>query len=740
MARLLITFILCWCGLSFAVTPGLDSRAIVGAYLNGALPSTAANAMPALLSQTGAFSDMATRTPIAGLVPYELNSPLWTDGALKSRFIALPYDGTANSPTITFAPTGSWVFPNGTVIVKNFDMVVDEQNNTVRRLETRLLVRNADGTLRGATYKWNPAQTEATRVDTAGGELEVITITGPTGTTRTQGYFYPDPDQCLRCHNTNAGLVLGIRTAQLNRDLLYTQTGRTDNQLHTFSSLGMFNTALPDTSTYPQLDKMAAVTETTATLEHRVRSYLSSNCGHCHRGRDSQGILIGEGTLFDARFETPILSQNIVSNGGFGALIRRNLAASRLYVRDSITVVPFAPPPLPGQGPMPPIARNIPDPDLLATYDAWVNDPYDIVLVQAQTQNAVFVTFSRPFESLSATNPANYSLNNGASVLQAAVHEDYGSTIVLTTTPLSSGITYSLAVNRVKEFAPPQNPIWPNTVAMFSALPATVPGAPTITSTQAADGRVTLLFSAPPLNGGAPISSYNARCTVGAITITAFSGSLSITVTGLTNGIAYSCSVTATNAVGTGPASNSLSVTPIAPVAPKLSQVMSQKIHGLAGAFDLQIDVPQSSNGPTVEPRASGSGHTVIFRFDIPITVPGDVTLVQSSPAGGATATALASGQDVRVTLTGVTDNQRVTISLAAINGVPNASASATIGFLIGDVNNTRAVNSSDILGVKARAGQAISTTNFMFDVNASGRIDAADLSVVRARSGLTLP
>ena len=731
MARLLITFILCWCGLSLAVTPGLDSRAIVGAYLNSALPSTAANAMPDRLSQTGTFSDMATRTPIAGLVPYELNSPLWTDGALKSRFIALPYDGTANSPTITFAPTGSWVFPNGTVIVKNFDMVVDEQNNTVRRLETRLLVRNADGTLRGATYKWNPAQTEAARVDTAGGELEVITITGPTGTTRTQGYFYPDPDQCLRCHNTNAGLVLGIRTAQLNRDLLYTQTGRTDNQLHTFSSLGMFNTSLPDTSTYPQLDKMAAVTETTATLEHRVRSYLSSNCGHCHRGPGN-----GEGPLFDARFETPILSQNLVSNGGFGALIRRNLAASRLFVRDSIAVIPYSPPPFPG--PMPPIARNIPDPDLLATYDAWVNAAYDIASVSVLSPTQVRVQFNRAVEPSSAMDYANYALDNSATISQTTLIDP--SVVLLTTSPLSGSTSYKVTVNRVREMAAPQNPIWPNTVAMFSAPPATVPGAPTITSTQAADGRVTLLFSAPLLNGGAPITSYTARCTADAITITAFSGSLSITVTGLTNGIAYSCSVTATNAVGTGPPSSAVVVTPIVPTIPVLQSVVSTKAHGIAGTFELLIDIPQGANGPTVEPRGGGGGHSILFRFDIPITSPGNVTLVQSAPAGGATASAVATGNDVRVTLFGVTDNQRVTISLAGINGVAGAAASATIGFLPGDVNNSRAVNSSDILGVKARAGQAISTTNFMFDVNASGRIDAADLSVVRARSGLKLP
>ena len=732
MRRVLAFLLFCCCGLTYAVTPGLDSRVVIDAYLDGVLPMNAFGAgsgpMPPMLSQTGAFSSTVTRTPHPGLVPYELNSPLWTDGAIKSRFIALPFNGTAGSAgssQIGFSTTGSWTFPNGTVIVKNFDMVVDERAgavNPLRRLETRLLVRNADGTLRGATYKWNAAETDAVRVDVP--TVEIITVTQANGSTRTPSYLYPGPDQCLRCHNTNAGMILGIKTAQLNGDLHYTQTNRTDNQLHTFSSLGMLNTPLPDTATYPQYAKMAAVTDTTATLENRVRSYLASNCGHCHRPG-------GEGPSYDARYDTPILQQNIVSNGVPGMLIRRDLPNSKIYIRDAVSVIPMAPPPIPG--PMPPIARSIPDTNLLATYDAWVNHAYDIAAVTAPSRTLVRVQFNRAVEPLSAVDPANYVIDNGATVSQATLDAD-PSVVLLTTSPLSGSGSYTVTINRVKEAAAPQNPIWPNTVAAFVAPAATTPGAPSITTTQVGNGQVTLAFTAPASNGGAPITNYTASCTPGPITVSN-QGMLNITVTGLTNGTIYNCTVTAINSVGPGPASGAVSVTPITPAVPVLTAVVSQKIHGSAGTFELPIAVLPL----TVESRAIGAGHVIGFRFDIAITSPGNVTLTQTSPAGGAVASAVANGNDVKVTLTGVTDNQQVTISLANINGNQNATASASLGFLVGDINNSRSVNASDIIGLKARSGLPTTTANFKFDVDTSGSVNASDISAVKARSGLAL-
>ena len=94
-------------------------------------------------------------------------------------------------------------------------------------------------------------------------------------------------------------------------------------------------------------------------------------------------------------------------------------------------------------------------------------------------------------------------------------------------------------------------------------------------------------------------------------------------------------------------------------------------------------------------------------------------------------------GNDVIVNLPSVPNNSRVLIALTGVNG--NVGAATAIGFLVGDVNNTRSVNSSDISGVKARSGQATTALNFMFDLNLSGAINSSDISTVKAQSGLVL-
>ncbi|MEQ1516516.1 MAG: dockerin type I domain-containing protein, partial [Usitatibacteraceae bacterium] len=102
-------------------------------------------------------------------------------------------------------------------------------------------------------------------------------------------------------------------------------------------------------------------------------------------------------------------------------------------------------------------------------------------------------------------------------------------------------------------------------------------------------------------------------------------------------------------------------------------------------------------------------------------------------------ATSTFSGNDVVVTLAGVPDNSRAGVSITNVNNA-GINVSASVGFLIGDVNNTRSANSSDISGVKARSGQTTNASNFKFDVNANGSVNSSDISAVKARSGFTLP
>ena len=443
-------------GLSYAALPaGLDGRANIAAYLDDALPKTTAGSMPPLLSQTGAYSNLSARTPHAGLIPYAGNSALWTDASLKSRFIGLPYDGTAGAPKIGFAPTGAWTFPDGTVFVKNFDLVVDERvgaANPVRRLETRILVRLVNGGIRGATYKWRPDNSDADIVPN--GLNESVTITEANNTTRTQTWAYPSPAQCLICHNAEAGLVLGVKTAQQNGDYTYPATGRTDNQLHTFHHLGMFDQAIADPpSSYT---RMVDVLDTSATMEDRVKSYQDANCAHCHRPD-------GRGPLFDMRYESPILAPvganriPIVANSGEDGLVRRNILNSSIHARDGSV----------GAGQMPPLARNVPDQRILALHDQWVNYAYDVLSVTRLTVNSVRLKFNRAVEAVTANSATNYAFSGGVTVSQAVQGTD-PSEVVLTTSTLAASTAYSVTVNRVKEAQAPQNPIWPNTQFQFT--------------------------------------------------------------------------------------------------------------------------------------------------------------------------------------------------------------------------------------------------------------------------------
>ena len=175
------------------------------------------------------------------------------------------------------------------------------------------------------------------------------------------------------------------------------------------------------------------------------------------------------------------------------------------------------------------------------------------------------------------------------------------------------------------------------------------------------------------------------------------------------------------------------------PTMATLLSVMSRKTHGSAGTFDLPIDFSVPVSGAvTVEPRNSGGSHMIVFRFDSPISHVGNVRAVNIAATDVGHAEVSTSGNDAIVALTAIPDGQRLNVTLTGVNGSTNASTS--IGFMTGDVNNSRSVNATDIAGIKARSGQTTDTTNFRFDLNASGGINATDIAAVKARSGTVLP
>ena len=121
-----------------------------------------------------------------------------------------------------------------------------------------------------------------------------------------------------------------------------------------------------------------------------------------------------------------------------------------------------------------------------------------------------------------------------------------------------------------------------------------------------------------------------------------------------------------------------------------LTGVQSRKTHlSVVGVLDLPIDttLPMTGN-VTVEPRVIGSGHTIVFQFDGPITSTGTLAVVDNTLTTVPGATATISVNDVLVNLTALPDNKRVRITLSNVNGI-GLNAIVSVGFLVGDVNNS---------------------------------------------------
>lgn len=260
---------------------------------------------PEFLSQLGAFADLPTAEPADFWVPYDLQQPFWSDGAAKFRYIAVPNDGTHDTAAeqIDFFPTSNWRYPVGTVLMKHFELPLDENDPSVRaRLETRFMVLDQNNKWYALTYRWLPDLSDAVLLKTEETANYTVQLAG--GGSREQEWFFPSRDQCLFCHANEAGGAIGPRTFQLNGDFFYADTGITSNQLETWSHLGMFDQALTpvDIATYLQ---GAPLEDASKSLEARARSWLDSNCAYCHRPETGRAV-------FDARFTTPLELQQLV--------------------------------------------------------------------------------------------------------------------------------------------------------------------------------------------------------------------------------------------------------------------------------------------------------------------------------------------------------------------------------------------------------------------------------------------
>ncbi|MGC9944216.1 MAG: PQQ-dependent sugar dehydrogenase [Verrucomicrobiota bacterium] len=338
--------------------------------------------LPELLSQTGVLADTAALQPADFLVPYAVNAPLWSDGAVKQRWMALPESGK-----ITFAQNGEWKFPDGTVFVKNFSLPVDDTNPKIlHRLETRLLIRDSSGGVYGASYKWRPDNSDADLV--VAGTNEIINIKTATGI-RTQKWFYPGRQDCLTCHTVASGGILGVKTRQLNGNYQY-PGGVTDNQLRVWNHLALFDKPIAEKWIF-LMPRLVAITDTHASLNLRVRSYLDANCSQCHRPGSAEAF-------FDARFDTPLNRQNII-NGPVGN--QMGITGAKLVVpADPSKSVLFHRISIVGENQMPPLAKNVVDTNAVAVFAKWISSlPVRAPVLPRGWQDADIGDVGQPGES-----------------------------------------------------------------------------------------------------------------------------------------------------------------------------------------------------------------------------------------------------------------------------------------------------------------------------------------------------
>lgn len=229
-------------------------------------------------SSVGAYCmvsvDGGAVVPSDGVTPYDLNTPLFSDYAVKYRTVWLP-----KNTHVDYVANARFEFPVGTVITKSFGFPADfrAQGAPVTWVETRVLV-HATGGWKATSYVWDEAQRDARL--SAGGEILSLSFVDAEGQTQRPAYLVPSQAQCKKCHaNDGAMITLGPWADQLNRDFPYADG--TENELARWSRLGWL-TGSPPPDKAPRLPAFDDPSQ--ASVPARARAYLQANCAYCHNG------------------------------------------------------------------------------------------------------------------------------------------------------------------------------------------------------------------------------------------------------------------------------------------------------------------------------------------------------------------------------------------------------------------------------------------------------------------------
>jgi uncharacterized repeat protein (TIGR03806 family) len=240
--------------------------ALIWSFAVSAAPPVAVNdalilgdAQPDFLSDFRFLID--ARTPNTGVLPYALNTPLFSDYAEKFRYVYVPKGAKA-----TYNADGVFDFPIGSAILKTFAFAADLRapDKDVRVIETRVLLRRSSGWV-ALPYVWNAAGTVA-ELRKFGKRMDISWI-HLDGKARTISYAVPNANQCKACHDKSGALTpIGPKARNLNDG----------KQLSNWVKRGILDRAPADAPAVPRWGDMRAP------LDQRARAYLDINCGHCH--------------------------------------------------------------------------------------------------------------------------------------------------------------------------------------------------------------------------------------------------------------------------------------------------------------------------------------------------------------------------------------------------------------------------------------------------------------------------
>jgi len=345
------------------------------------------------LSLTGCMDPQTPPSFAPSAIPYEVNRPLWSDNAAKTRAFVLPAGGKIHIkdcmpdagaaalaecvspmgvPNGT-ADTGKWVFPVGTVMIKNFifdGKLVETRLFMHVDTATAALIGNGSDWV-GYNYAWNEAQTEALVVPDA--RTQVMFDTG----TRSVEWNYPNFLDCIGCHSPAVG-TLGPETDQMNRVV------NGANQIDVFETMGLFDDTAPSkpyttalVEPYMNAALGLAGPLAGATLDQEARSYLSANCGFCHRPDvNDQGFDLRYGLSLSQTGICGLAQQNGIPGMTGTTLLDfapGNHAASAMWIRMNIPVPSTDPDETADVGRMPPVASFVVDTQATALVGSWID-------------------------------------------------------------------------------------------------------------------------------------------------------------------------------------------------------------------------------------------------------------------------------------------------------------------------------------------------------------------------------